>query len=110
MLKIKAPTSRLTFRKKLALNLVISTTKEVLIRALRPHGEETAAAMVPDMTDEQFRAVGERAGWFVYSLPSRRKDGSGIFLDTALALAAVEQLEGQSRDLRWKRRRLKGLY
>jgi len=90
--------------------MVINTTKDVLIRALRSHGEEEAAALVPGMTEEKFRAVGERAGWYVYNAPSGREDGSSIFLDTALALAAVELLEGNSRALRWKRRRLKVLY
>ena len=90
--------------------MVINTTKDLLIRALRSHGEDEAAALVPSMPEQQFAAVGERAGWYVYNVPSGRKDGSSIFLDTALALAAVELLEGSPRALRWKRRRLKGLY
>ncbi len=89
--------------------VLINTTRDVLIRALRAHGEEKAAALVPGLTEEQFRAIGERAGWNVYNVPSGRKDGRSIFLDTALALAALELLEGNSRALRWKRRRLKGL-
>jgi hypothetical protein len=33
-----------------------------------------------------------------------------MLIGKALALAAVDVLEGASRDLRWKRRRLKGIY
>jgi len=90
--------------------MIIHTTKDALNRALRSHGEEDAAARALVLNDEQMNVIGDRAGWYVMNRASGRRDGRSIFIDTALALAAIEFFEGAPRELRWKRRRLKGIY
>jgi hypothetical protein len=92
------------------IDMLINTSREALTLALRSHGEDDCAGLVATLTDEQFRTIGERAGWYVLNAPSGRPGGGTIVLDTALALAAVEVVEGAGRELRWKRRRLKGIY
>jgi len=80
---------------------IINTTRELLAVDLRSYGEDELADKVPQLTDAEMARIGELA-----FTKSCAPDGASL-LSKALALAAVEILEGHSRDLRWKRRKLK---
>ena len=81
----------------------ISVSRELLQVDLRTYGEEELALRVPALTDAEMRKIGEAAG--------RNATTGGVrLIDKALALAAVEFLEGTSRPLKRNRRRLKGIY
>jgi hypothetical protein len=88
----------------------ILRSREMLIVDLRTYGEDDVAAAVGDATDEQLRQIGERADHYVYSDEFATPSGASPLLSWALARAAVEVIEGAPRDLRWKRRKLKGIY
>ena len=82
----------------------------MLIIDLRTYGEDDVAAAVGDATDEQRRRIGERADHYLYDDQFVTPSGASPFLSWALARAAVEIIEGAPRDLRSKRRKLKGIY
>lgn len=79
----------------------VSTSRELLQADLRTYGEEELASRVPYLDDAAMRRIGEVA------LPHAC---TGMLIAKALALAAVEVLEGASRPLKRGRRRLKGIY
>lgn len=89
--------------------VTVNTSRETLVLALRSYGEDVVAESIGGISDEQLSAIGKLAGWYLSNAPSGNA-GRSIFIDTALALAAVESIEGAPRALRLKRRRLKGLY
>jgi hypothetical protein len=80
----------------------ISVSREALVADLKSYGEDAAAGLVPALSDEDLRRIEDVAARLV--LKGMRK------LPEVLALAAVEALEGAPRPLRWKRRKIKGLY
>lgn len=81
----------------------ISVSRELFQTDLRTYGEEELALRVPALTDAEMQQIGEAAG--------RNATTGGVpLIAKALALAAVEVLEGKSRPLKRNRRRLKGIY
>ena len=81
----------------------VSTTRELLQADLRTYGEDELAARVPTLGEAEMRTIAEAADRYLYT-PERP------LLAKAVALAAVEVLEGASRPLKRNRRRLKGTY
>ena len=72
-------------------------------RQLRAYGEDAVAAKLSSISDEDCARIGKRA--FDYAcMPTTKKSGGGMLLDKALALAAVEVIEGAPRELRRRRR------
>jgi len=75
-----------------------------------PTSEDDVATAIGNASDEQLSEIGERADHYVYSDEYATPSGASPLLPWALARAAVEVIEGAPRDLRWKRRRLQGIY
>ena len=69
---------------------------------LRAYGEESVAARLRDVSDADFTRIGERA--FGYACQPATPTGRGMLLAKALALAAVEVIEGVPRGLHRKKR------
>ncbi|MGX6446673.1 hypothetical protein ACVU7I_01175 [Patulibacter sp. S7RM1-6] len=89
----------------------VHTTPEALAVDLRTYGEEELADRVAGMTEDELEPVFQRADHYVYHRPDLcSPSGAGPLLALCLSLAAVEVLEGEARPLRWKRRKLKGIY
>ena len=81
----------------------ISVSRGLLQTHLCTYGEEELALRVPVLTDAEMEKIGEAAG--------RNATTGGVpLIAKALALAAVEVLEGKARPLKRNRRRLKGMY
>jgi hypothetical protein len=83
----------------------IRTTREALGNDLRAYGETDLAARSADLTEDEMRQIGIRASEIATTPDPGR--ATGMLLAKALALAAVEVIEGQPRDLRRRRRGLK---
>ena len=83
----------------------VVSSRALVERDLRAYGEDAVAEKLPTISDEAFFRIGERA--FDYScMPTTLKSGAGMLIAKALALAAVEVIEGAPRALRRKRRLL----
>ena len=81
---------------------VISSRSKVE-QELRAYGEDAVAAKLGFISEEDFTRLSERA--FAYAcLPSGKKSDGGMLIAKALALAAVEIVEGAPRELHRKRR------
>ena len=76
---------------------MLITPRESLVDDLREYGEDTVAARVFTLSEEQYQRLSEIA--YRHAL-------TGMLLAKALALAAVEVIEGKPRALRRKRRQL----
>jgi hypothetical protein len=83
----------------------IRTSREALGNDLRAFGETELAARSADLTDAEMRQIGIRASEIATTRDRERT--VGILLAKALAMAAVEVIEGQPRDLRRRRRDLR---
>jgi hypothetical protein len=70
---------------------------------LRTYGEDELAAQIPTLSEAEMQRIGEVADRYLYA-PERP------LIAKALALAAIEVLEGAGRPMKRNRRRLKGLY
>jgi hypothetical protein len=77
---------------------------------LRTYGEDALADRVAAMRRDQLQLVYDRADHYLLSREFSTPSGASPYFAWALAMAAVEVLEGTQRPLRWKRRRLKGIY
>jgi hypothetical protein len=88
---------------------VIFVTRDILADDLTAYGEDELAQRVLTIGDEDLRRIWERAGYYATADEHASPSGNGMILAKACALAAVEILEGASRDLRRKRRQLKGI-
>jgi len=84
-------------------------TREKLAIDLRTYGEDELAARAPGLSDAEMLRIGELALQHAMSDEGATKSG-GMLLAKAATLAAIEVMEGQRREPRWKRRRLKGIY
>ena len=82
----------------------------MLIIDLRTYGEDRVATVLRDASDEQLRQIAERADHYLYGGEFATPSGASPLFSWALARAAVEVIEGVPRDLRWRRRKLKGIY
>jgi hypothetical protein len=89
---------------------MIFATRETVALDLRTYGEDELAERVITVTDADLRRICERAGHYIYSDEYATPSGASMIMAKAFALAAVDILEGRSRDLRWKRRKLKGIH
>lgn len=88
----------------------VSCTPEMLAVDLRTYGEDVLAESVLSAEPGVLERIFDRADHYVYSDEYARPSGAGMLLSKALALATIDVIEGQPRPLRWKRRRLKGIY
>ncbi len=88
----------------------VSTTRELLIIDLRTYGEDAVARAITDADADLLQQIFDRADLYLYSDEYAKPSGASPFLAEALSRAAVEIVEGAPRPLRWKRRKLKGIY
>lgn len=88
---------------------MVIVSRKNLAMNLRTYGEESLAEEAAAFSDEQMNQIGQRAEWWLYNGP-KKASGSTMFIATALTLATIEVIEGQYRQPRWKRRKLKGIY
>ncbi|GAB3651856.1 hypothetical protein GCM10027589_08950 [Actinocorallia lasiicapitis] len=82
---------------------LINTNRERIRLDLLSYGEDRLAVLAADLTDGDLHRIGERATELTFSTAQGR-----IYL--ALALAAVEVMEGDARPLKFSRRRIKGIW
>jgi len=82
---------------------VIHVRRDTLARVLLAHGEDDLVGRVPSVTDVELEHIGERADHYAFSsehaVPPR---GTSMGVSRAISLAAVDVLEGASRELQWK--------
>jgi hypothetical protein len=83
----------------------IRTSRVALGNDLRAYGETELAARSADLTEAEMLQIGVRA--FAIATTPDPARAAGMLLAKALALATVEVIEGQSRDLHRRRRDLK---
>ena len=88
----------------------VETSREMLIIDLRTYGEDAVADAIASAPETQLSQVFDRADHYLYSDTFATPSGASPLLAEALARAAVEVIEGAARPLRWKRRKLKGIY
>ena len=84
---------------------MLITSLSELVWDLLTFGEDDVAERAKAFTSAEQRRVWEIAAAHAEK-PSNKKDGSGMLLAKALALAAVEVAEGAPRPLAWNRRNL----
>jgi hypothetical protein len=89
---------------------MILASRASIAEDLWRYGEDELHMKVAGLTASDLQAIGERAAQIVYETPSTRADGSSMYLGQALALAVVEFLEDEPRQLRLSRRRPKKDY
>ena len=77
---------------------------------LRTYGEDNLAERVARMSRAELQPVYERAHHYLMSDEYATPSGASPPYSWCLAMAAVEVLESSARPLRWKRRKLKGIY
>lgn len=88
----------------------LSTTPGLLVIDLRTYGEDEVAARISTLDNATLESIFVRAGEYAVSDEFAKPSGAGMLLAEALSRAAVEIVEGRARPLRWKRRKLKGIY
>jgi len=80
---------------------VIHVQRSTLVRCLSAHDENELLERVPSITDGELKLIGERADYYAFSGEDAKRNGS-MGISRAVSLAAVDVLEGASRDLkRW---------
>jgi hypothetical protein len=84
---------------------MLNRSKGGIIYDLLSYGEVEVARKVKDTESRGLDPIRERA--MRYACQPARKDGSGMLFGKAVALAAVEVMEGAPRELKWKRRSFK---
>ena len=77
--------------------------RETLALDLRTYGEDKLAERIRSLDDDTLGRIQERADHYLYN-------GEHMLIARAVSLAAVEVLEEAPRELRWKRRKLKGIW
>ena len=90
--------------------MTVETPPADLAIDLRTYGEDEVADEIEQLAPEQLARIWERADHYVYAPEYARPSGASPLLAWALAMAAVEVVEGQQRELSRKRRKLKGIY
>jgi len=83
--------------------MTLVVQRDLLAINLRTYGEDELASKVLTIDDATLRRI-----WEVGDRPAFMPDTR--LLAQASALAAVEVLEGVPRALKWKKRKLKGIY
>jgi hypothetical protein len=72
---------------------------ETLASILRSHGEDDVAERAPSFTDDQMARIGTLGAYYAWSEDAFAL-GSGMGGTRALALATIDVIEGNQRDLR----------
>ena len=67
---------------------------------LRRHGEDDLAERAPSFTDDEMARIGTLGAYYAWSEDAFVL-GSGMGGARALALATIDVIEGNQRDLRW---------
>ena len=80
---------------------IIQASRQCITYHLRTYGEDDLVPQLLSCSTEQLATIQRRAGDYAFSGPLGK---SGMMYAKALALAAVEILEGTPRDLKRKRR------
>jgi hypothetical protein len=88
----------------------VSTPRHLLVIDLRAYGEDAVAAAVVRASEETLARIYDRADHYLYADEFAKPSGASPFLAEPLSRAAVEVIEEAPRPLRWKRRKLKGIY
>jgi hypothetical protein len=88
----------------------IIRSREMLAIDLRTYGEDGAAALIDRLSDAQLQQIYDRADHFLLDERYATPSGGSREYSWALSMAAIEVIEGSARDLRRKRRVLKGIY
>ena len=89
----------------------VPTSRETLAIDLRSYGERDAAGRVGALSDSDVERISERADHYLSEDGYARPAGEDTAKTWALAMAAVEVIEGRSPSrLRWPRRKLKGIW
>ena len=83
--------------------MAVWVARDLLALDLRTYGEDALAERALSLDDETHARIQERADHYLYRGESR-------LLAKAVALAAIEVLEGTPRQPRWRRRKLKGIW
>src|SRR5438132_282974 len=83
---------------------MVITTRRALAQDLWSYGEDELSKRVLSVTEEQLHQIFERAGEYAATAEPESTSGRGMLLSKALALAAVEVLDGRTA-LKRKRRR-----
>jgi hypothetical protein len=78
---------------------VIHVRRNTLVRCLLAHDERDLVERVPSVTDEELERIGERADWYAFSSEDAMPNDS-MGTSRAISLAAVDVLEGASRELK----------
>lgn len=83
---------------------------DLLAIDLRSYGEDDAAERVLHSSVDELQRIYDRADHYLYGDKYAKSSGGSPLIAWALAMAAIEVMEGAGRPLRWKRRKLKGIY
>jgi hypothetical protein len=70
-----------------------------VVRCLLAHDEKELVERVPSVTDAELKRIGERADYYAFSSEDAMRNGS-MGTSRAVSLAAVDVLEGASRELK----------
>ena len=81
----------------------INCSREHLERQLRAYGEDAVADRIMALGQRRWRRIGDRA--MEFACMEDTPSGRLMLIDKALAMAAVEIIEGASRALKRKRRK-----
>jgi hypothetical protein len=97
-------------RRRTILAVPVVQEPELIAVDLRTYGEDDVADRIPTLSPDQLQRIYDRADFYLYSDEHARPSGASPYLAWAIAMAAVEVVDGHRRPLRWKRRKLKGIY
>ena len=78
---------------------MIHVQRNTVVRCLLAHDEQELVERVPSVTDAELKLIGERADYNAFSSKDATRNGS-MGTSRAVSLAAVDVLEGDSRELR----------
>jgi hypothetical protein len=81
-------------------NMGMRPSRETLASMLRRHGEDDLAERAPSFTDDEMGRIGTLGAYYAWSEDAFAL-GSGMGGARALALATIDVIEGNQRDLRW---------
>ena len=70
-----------------------------MVRSLLAHDEHDLVERVPSVTDDELKRIGERADYYAFSSEDAKRNAS-MGTTRAISLAAVDVLEGTSRELK----------
>src|SRR5579884_1643239 len=86
-------------RGRISIRQVIHVRRSTLVRCLLAHDEHDLVERVPSVSHEELQRIGERADYYAFSSEEAMPNDS-MGTSRAISLAAVDVLEGASRELR----------